>query len=144
MVVLDTHNLDLYFRLVLCRNLFVVKKWGIKWIDVVMPPAVMGAVVAIIGLELAPCCGATSRTCTMANGHRQRCSFCHDSSDTGFDVYRDYRNCIVQGLYASDSNSLCRGCRLAFLALFMGLVDTAKISEAAWFALPKFQVRFMI
>jgi uracil permease len=26
-----------------------------------------------------------------------------------------------------------------FLALFMGLVDTAKISEAAWFALPKFQ-----
>ena len=30
------------------------KKWGIRWIDVVMPPAVMGAVVAIIGLELAP------------------------------------------------------------------------------------------
>src|SRR5665647_2337748 len=33
---------------------FVVKQWGIRWIDVIMPPAVMGAVVAIIGLELAP------------------------------------------------------------------------------------------
>ena len=33
---------------------FVVKQWGIKWIDVVMPPCVMGAVVTIIGLELAP------------------------------------------------------------------------------------------
>ncbi len=33
---------------------FIVKRFGIKWIDVVMPPAVMGSVVAVIGLELAP------------------------------------------------------------------------------------------
>lgn len=33
---------------------FLIKYIGIKWIDVIMPPPVMGAVVAIIGLELAP------------------------------------------------------------------------------------------
>lgn len=32
----------------------IVKKVGVKWIDVVFPPAAMGAIVAIIGLELAP------------------------------------------------------------------------------------------
>ncbi len=32
----------------------IVKFLGIKWIDVVFPPAAMGAIIAIIGLELAP------------------------------------------------------------------------------------------
>lgn len=32
----------------------VVKTVGVKWIDVVFPPAAMGAITAIIGLELAP------------------------------------------------------------------------------------------
>ena len=33
---------------------FVVGKVGTNWIDVILPPAAMGAVVAVIGLELAP------------------------------------------------------------------------------------------
>lgn len=32
----------------------IIKFVGVKWIDVVMPPPVMGAVVAVIGLELEP------------------------------------------------------------------------------------------
>jgi uracil permease len=32
----------------------IVRKIGIGWIDLLMPPAAMGAIVAIIGLELAP------------------------------------------------------------------------------------------
>ena len=44
----------IFFGLFFILISFVVMKWGIRWIDVVMPPAVMGAVVAIIGLELAP------------------------------------------------------------------------------------------
>lgn len=32
----------------------IVKTVGVKWIDVVFPPAAMGAITAIIGLELAP------------------------------------------------------------------------------------------
>jgi len=32
----------------------VVRVAGVKWLDVIFPPAAMGAIVAIIGLELAP------------------------------------------------------------------------------------------
>ena len=32
----------------------IVKAVGTSWIDVVFPPAAMGAIVAVIGLELAP------------------------------------------------------------------------------------------
>ena len=31
---------------------FIIKKCGTKWIDIVLPPAAMGPVVALIGLEL--------------------------------------------------------------------------------------------
>ena len=33
---------------------FLVKEVGTKWVDVLFPPAAMGSIVAIIGLELAP------------------------------------------------------------------------------------------
>lgn len=36
-----------------CLLAFIVWKFGSKWIDVVLPPAAMGPVVALIGLELA-------------------------------------------------------------------------------------------
>lgn len=35
-----------------CIVALIIKKFGTKWIDVVLPPAAMGAVVALIGLEL--------------------------------------------------------------------------------------------
>lgn len=39
--------------LVGCLLAYIIYKFGIKWIDIVLPPAAMGAVVALIGLELA-------------------------------------------------------------------------------------------
>jgi uracil permease len=37
---------------------FIIKKAGTKWLNIILPPPVMGAVVAVIGLELAPvACG---------------------------------------------------------------------------------------
>ncbi len=36
-----------------CLLAFIIYKFGIGWIDVVLPPAAMGAVVALIGFELA-------------------------------------------------------------------------------------------
>ena len=36
-----------------CVLAYVIYRFGTKWIDVVLPPAAMGAVVALIGLELA-------------------------------------------------------------------------------------------
>ena len=36
-----------------CLLAFIIYKFGTKWIDIVLPPAAMGPVVALIGLELA-------------------------------------------------------------------------------------------
>lgn len=36
-----------------CLLSYIIYKFGTKWIDVVLPPAAMGAVVALIGFELA-------------------------------------------------------------------------------------------
>ena len=36
-----------------CIVSFIVKKAGTGWLDVMFPPAAMGAIVAVIGLELA-------------------------------------------------------------------------------------------
>lgn len=36
-----------------CILAYIIYKFGTKWIDIVLPPAAMGAVVALIGLELA-------------------------------------------------------------------------------------------
>ncbi len=36
-----------------CLVSFIVKKAGTGWLDVLFPPAAMGAIVAVIGLELA-------------------------------------------------------------------------------------------
>lgn len=44
----------IFFGLFFIAVSYFVKFYGLKWIDVVMPPVVMGSIVAIIGLELAP------------------------------------------------------------------------------------------
>lgn len=44
----------IFFGLFFVLISFIIKKVGTKWIDIIMPPPVMGAVVAVIGLELAP------------------------------------------------------------------------------------------
>jgi len=121
----------------------IVYKWGIKWINVVMPPAVMGAVVAIIGLELAP---VAARQAGLAPWPT--------------DVGKVVAPFVVQGnVLIVSMFTLLIGIfgsvmfkrffqvipiLLAvvagyLLALALGMVDTSLISKAHWFALPTFQ-----
>jgi len=44
----------IFFGLFFILVSLIIKLVGTKWLDIAMPPAVMGSVVAIIGLELAP------------------------------------------------------------------------------------------
>jgi uracil permease len=88
-------------------------------------------------------CGTTSRTCAVADRHRQRsCPFCsRQQCHTGFDVYFGYGiigTVLFRG-FVQVIPILFAMVAGYFLALFLGMVDTAKISETAWFALPKFQ-----
>ena len=122
---------------------FVVKRFGIKWIDVVMPPAVMGAVVAIIGLELAPIAAMQAGLAPAA-------------TDVGKVVmpYVVVPEVLIVSLFTLGVGIIGSVIFKGFLqvipiltavilgyilALFMGMVDTAAIAAAPWFALPKFQ-----
>lgn len=51
-----------------CILSFIIYKFGIKWIDVVLPAAAMGPVVALIGLELAGVAASTAGILQKADG----------------------------------------------------------------------------
>jgi uracil permease len=132
----------IFFGLFFVFISFVVKQWGIKWIDVVMPPVVMGAVVAIIGLELAPVAARQAGLAQwptevgkvvepfIVNSNILTVSmFTLCTGIIGSVMFRGFFQ-VIPILFAV----ICG----YFLALFMGMIDTTMISNAAWFALPKF------
>lgn len=113
---------------------WVVYKWGIGWIEVVMPPAVMGAVVAIIGLELAPVAaqqaGLIPSADTPADGRVLIVSLFTLFVGVVASLFFKGFLRVIPVLVAVLAGYL--------LALWMGLVDTESIRDAAWFALPRF------
>jgi uracil permease len=133
----------IFFGLFFVVISFVVRFWGIKWIDIVMPPAVMGAVVAIIGLELAPVAAQQAGLAPWpANAGQTVQPFVMDSNTVivsmftlivgilGSVLFKGFMQ-VIPILFAVVAGYL--------LALGMGMVDTTAIANAAWFALPKFQ-----
>jgi len=52
----------------LCILSFIIYKFGIKWIDILLPAAAMGPVVALIGLELAGTAATTAGILPAADG----------------------------------------------------------------------------
>jgi len=132
----------IFFGLFFILISLVVKKWGIKWIDVVMPPAVMGAVVAIIGLELAPVAAQQSGLAPWPTNVGQVVApFAVDSNVVlvsmftlmvgifGSVMFRKFMQ-VIPILIAVIAGYI--------MALCMGMVDTKTISDAPWFALPQF------
>ena len=133
----------IFFGLFFILISFVVKFWGIKWIDIVMPPAVMGAVVAIIGLELAPVAaqqaglapwptavGQVVQPFVMSPNVVIVSMFTLIVGIAGSVLFKGFMQ-VIPILFAVIAGYL--------LALGMGMVDTAAIANASWFALPKFQ-----
>lgn len=133
----------IFFGLFFVLVSFIVKKWGIAWIDVVMPPAVMGAVVAIIGLELAPVAAQQAGLAPWPTAVGQVVQPFTVSPDVilvsmftlcvgiiGSVLFKGFLQ-VIPVLVAAVA-----GYTLAF---FMGMVDTTVIGNADWFALPKFQ-----
>lgn len=133
----------IFFGLFFILVSFVVMKWGIKWIEVVMPPAVMGAVVAIIGLELAPVAVQQAGLAPWPTAVGQIVKpFAMDSNVVivslftfligiiGSVMFRGFMQ-IVPILFAVVAGYV--------FALFMGMVDTTAIANASWLAFPHFQ-----
>lgn len=130
----------IFFGLFFIIISFVVLKWGIKWIDVVMPPAVMGAVVAIIGLELAPV--AVQQAGLVPSTAAAGQAFALDTNTVIVSLFTLMAGILGTVLFRGFLQiipillAVVAGYILAFI---LGMVDTAAISNASWLALPQFQ-----
>lgn len=104
---------------------------GTKWIDIVFPPAAMGAIVAIIGLELAPVAadmaGLTAKTLDVKAITVSL--FTLAVTVLGSILFRGFLAVIpiLIGIIAG-----------YVLALALGMVNLAAISATPWFAMPTF------
>ena len=114
-----------------CLLAALIKKFGTKWIDVVLPPAAMGPVVALIGLELSSSAASTAGL---------------------LDEVVDPNNVIVFGvtLGVAIIGSVCFKKFLSVIpiliavicgyvaAVLCGIIDFTPVMEASFFALPNF------
>ncbi|WP_204714970.1 uracil permease [Faecalitalea cylindroides] len=114
-----------------CLLAALIKKFGTKWIDVVLPPAAMGPVVALIGLELSSSAASTAGL---------------------LDEVVDPNNVIVFGvtLGVAIIGGVCFKKFLSVIpiliavicgyvaAVLCGMIDFTPVMEASFFALPNF------
>ena len=113
----------------------VVRFAGTDWIDVVFPPAAMGAIVAVIGLELLPTAAGMAGL-------------------TGDATAPTHHAAVIVSLFTLTvtilGSVLLRGFLAAIpvligvitgfaLAAVLGLVDFATVAAAPWLQLPRFQ-----
>jgi len=132
----------IFFGLFFIFVSFIVKNYGIKWINIVMPPAIMGSVVAIIGLELAPVAAQQAGLAPLPTETGKIVEvfsidprvvtvslFTLAVGIVGSVAFRGFLQ-IIPILFAAVSGY--------FMSLAMGMVNTEAISNAAWFTLPKF------
>jgi len=112
----------------------LIRYAGIKWIDVVFPPAAMGAIVAIIGLELAPT--AARMAGLISEGGKPLDPKCLLVSISTFAI-------VIIGSVAFKGFlaviPILVGVVSGYIiSLFTGIVNFEIIKEASWFALPTF------
>lgn len=121
--------------LIFCAVAVIVKFVGTKWIDILLPPAAMGPIVALIGLELAG---------SAANNGGLILSDTYTAINPKFVAVF-----IITLAVAVFGQVIFRGFAAAIAilisiivgyvaALCFGLVDFSAVSDASWFALPNF------
>ena len=97
---------------------------GTRWLDVVLPPVVTGAIVALIGLNLAPSAKANFDKGPLVGAVTLVLLVCSLAFFRGILGKLAIFTAVVVGY---------------LLALGLGGVDTARIRSAAWVGLPEFQ-----
>lgn len=112
----------------------IIKYAGSEWIDVVFPPAAMGSIVAIIGLELAPT-AASMAGLIPQEGKSLDPKYLIVSISTlaiviiGSVIFKGFLG-IIPILVGVVSGYI--------IALLVGIVNFDAVKEATWFALPTF------
>lgn len=119
-----------------CLLALMIKKFGIKWIDVVLPPAAMGAVVALIGFELA---GNTVTGGTIGANLMTDTSQTLDWVVFGITLLTAVIGSITFKKFFSTIPILIAIVVGYIAALFCGMVDFSPVLEAKLFTIPNFQ-----
>ena len=114
---------------IFCLVALLIRKIGTAWIDVVFPPAAMGAIVAVIGLELMPTAASMAGLNTEVIDMNAIIVsvFTLIVTIVGSIAFRGFL-AIIPILIGVIS-----GYALAF---FMGMVDLTPVQNAPWFAVP--------
>lgn len=114
----------------------IIKKIGSDWLDKILPPIVVGPVVMVIGLGLA----ANAANNAMYNNNVYDFKYIAVALITlGLTIFY---NMFFKGFLGLIPILL--GIVSGYLvALAFGIIDLAPIKEAAWFALPNFEVPFV-
>jgi uracil permease len=137
MVVLSTSTYAsaqsgfIVFGLIYCLLALIIKYVGTDWIDIVFPPAAMGAIIAIIGLELAPtAAGMAGLTGDNINYHNVAISmFTLAITVLGTVAFKGFLS-IIPILFGVICGYVA--------ALFTGMVDLTGVINAPWFQVPQF------
>ncbi len=115
-----------------CILAFVVYKFGTKWIDIVLPPAAMGPVVALIGLELS---GSAAQNAGLLDAEIDGRKVIVFLVTLGIAVFG---NILFRG-FLSVIPILIAVIAGYVAALVCGIVDFAEVAAAPFFAIPNFQ-----
>lgn len=110
----------------------IIYKFGSDWIDVVLPPAAMGPVVALIGLELSSSAASTAGLVGVDTIDPKNVVVFLVSLGVavfGSVLFRKFF-AVIPILIAIISGYV--------VAVILGMVDFAPIASASWFAIPNF------
>ncbi len=114
-----------------CVLSFIIYKFGSDWIDVVLPPAAMGPVVALIGLELS---GTAAKNAGLLDETIQMKSVIVFLVTLGVAVFGS----VVFRKFWSVIPILVAILAGYVAAMICGIVDFTTVSKASFFSLPNF------
>ncbi len=120
-----------------CIIAFIISKYGTKWIDIVLPPAAMGTVVALIGLELTKI--------TVTGGTIGANIMTETASRNDWIVFLVTLGVAVIGSVLFKKFFATIPILIAMIAgyltaLSLGMIDLSPVLEQGLFTLPKFQL----
>ena len=115
-----------------CILSFIIYKCGTEWIDVVLPPAAMGPVVALIGLELS---GSAASNAGLLCDKPDMKNVIVFLVTLGVAIFG---NILFRG-FLSVIPILIAVIAVYVAAFCLGILDFSQVAAASWFALPNFQ-----
>ena len=114
-----------------CLLALIIKKCGTKWIDIVLPPAAMGPVVALIGLELS---ATAANNAGLIGDNIQMANVCVFLITLGVAIFGN----ICFRKFLSVIPILIAIICGYIAAICFGLVDFTTVANAPLFAIPNF------